>query len=186
VQSLPTPRLHQLLRDAERTAEVKGYRFPRSVRRHYEQLSDFPEGLLVLGDALCSVNPVYGQGMSSAALEARALGDMLSRRAADGGGISGLARPFFAAASALIDTPWSLAKGSDFLYPQTGGRRPRWMALRTRFVDALNALASEDAGVNQTMTEVLHLARPIGALQQGALARRAWTRVITDALRPAR
>ncbi len=186
IASLPTDRLQALLDDAERISDIQGYRFPRSVRRHYDELSDFPERLLVLGDALSSVNPVYGQGMSTAALEAKALGELLRHHASEQRGLAGLARPFFAAASAIIDTPWTLAAGADFLYPQTGGKRPRWMTLRSRFVDAMNMLSAEDAAVNQVMTEVFHLARPIGVLQHGALARRAWARVISVALGRAR
>jgi 2-polyprenyl-6-methoxyphenol hydroxylase-like FAD-dependent oxidoreductase len=153
------------------------------VRRRYEWLRAFPQGLLVLGDAFSSVNPVYGQGMSSAALQALALRRLLRQRVASRHGLHGIAAPFFETAAAVVETPWSLAAASDFLYPQTRGRRPRAMSLRARYVDALNALSGEDPAVNQAMTEVFHLARPLDVLLRGALARRAWLRVLAHALR---
>jgi 2-polyprenyl-6-methoxyphenol hydroxylase-like FAD-dependent oxidoreductase len=182
VQSLPTPKLYKLIRNAERIEDIKAYRFPTSVRRHYDRLAAFPKGLLVIGDALCSVNPVYGQGMSTAALEAKALGALLQERAARGGGLDGLARKFFAVAAGIIDTPWSLAQAADFLHPRTTGRRPPFMALRTRYLDALNALSAEDSAVNHLMTEVFHLAKPVAALSTGRLKRRAAARIVTGYL----
>jgi 2-polyprenyl-6-methoxyphenol hydroxylase-like FAD-dependent oxidoreductase len=76
------PKLYDLIKDAERVADITSYWFPTSVQRHYERLTTFPEGFLVLGDAISSFNPVYGQGMSSAALQVQALQQLLTERGA--------------------------------------------------------------------------------------------------------
>jgi 2-polyprenyl-6-methoxyphenol hydroxylase-like FAD-dependent oxidoreductase len=80
-KALHTPKLYHLIKDAERVSDITYYRFPTSIQRHYERLTTFPEGLVVLGDAISSFNPVYGQGMSSAALQVKALQQLLSERA---------------------------------------------------------------------------------------------------------
>jgi 2-polyprenyl-6-methoxyphenol hydroxylase-like FAD-dependent oxidoreductase len=91
------------------------------VWRHYERLTAFPEGLVVLGDALSSFNPVYGQGMSSAALQVQALQQVLHARGTASQGLDGLAQSFFPKAAAIVSTPWTLAAHQDWAFPQTQG-----------------------------------------------------------------
>ena len=94
-KSLPVPDVYEALRDAEPLGEVVRYGFPAGLRRHYEKLNRFPPGLLVLGDALCSFNPIYGQGMSAASMYADALEACLQERVAVGWGLTDLWRTFF-------------------------------------------------------------------------------------------
>src|SRR6185369_4321496 len=100
------PTVYNAIKDAKRLGDVVRFRFPESTYRHFDRLETFPHGLLVIGDAICRFNPVYGQGMSVAAQEARALGRLLSARATEADPLAGLAGPFFAEAAALIETPW--------------------------------------------------------------------------------
>jgi len=72
---LPSPRLYELIKDAERLTDINVYRYPTSVQRHFENLPAFPDGFLILGDAVASFNPFYGQGMSSQRCKSRRCND---------------------------------------------------------------------------------------------------------------
>jgi 2-polyprenyl-6-methoxyphenol hydroxylase-like FAD-dependent oxidoreductase len=175
-RSLHTPKLYNLIKDAERVTDITHYRFPTSVRRHYERLTTFPEGLVVLGDALSSFNPFYGQGMSSAALQVQALQQLLAERATRARGLDGLALSFFRKAAEIIDTPWILAAGQDFAYPLTQGERPADREERAEYFAAVDALGGEDLAVHRLMVEVLNLVKPLSALDEEPLRSRvlAW------------
>ena len=99
-RSLPKSEIFEVIKDAEPLTSPTPYQFSANLRRHYEELSRFPEGLLVFGDALCSFNPIYGQGMTVACTEALVLRECLAA------GPHGIARRFFQAASKVIDIPW--------------------------------------------------------------------------------
>jgi len=177
-QALPTPKLYDLIKDAERVSEIAQYRFPTSVLRHYEQLTAFPEGYLVLGDAISSFNPVYGQGMSSAALQVKELQGLLTERAAGSDGLEGLALAFFPKAAEVVAAPWTLAANLDFAYPQTKGERPPDARESRQYFGALFGLSGEDMEIYKLVTEVFQLARPISALHEEPLRSRveAWVR----------
>jgi len=108
-KALRTPTIYNAISHARRLDEVARYGFPESVRRHFERLNGFPRGLLPIGDAICRFNPVYGQGMSVAALEACLLKRLLEKSAEAGDPLAELATAFFAEMQALIETPWSVA-----------------------------------------------------------------------------
>jgi hypothetical protein len=116
--SLPTSDIYDIVAHAEPLGDFVRYRYPANLRRRYERLAEFPKGYLVFGDALCSFNPVYGQGMTVAAQEAMLLRECLDVGAAD------LARRFFARAADVIDTPWDIAVGNDFAASEGRGAAP--------------------------------------------------------------
>ena len=175
-KSLHTQRLYEIIKDAQRVSGIFHHRFPTSLQRHYERLAAFPERLLVLGDAISSFNPFYGQGMSSAALQVKALQDLLTERAEDSQGLEGLAPVFFAKAAQVIATPWALAAASDFAYPKTTGERPPNAEESARYFAALDALVGDDVEVHRLVMDVFNLVKPLSTLSEeplrsGVLAR---------------
>jgi 2-polyprenyl-6-methoxyphenol hydroxylase-like FAD-dependent oxidoreductase len=171
-KGLHTPKLYDLIKDAERVADITTYRFPTSLRHHYERLTTIPAGLVVLGDAISSVNPFYGQGMSAAALQVEALQQLLSERAAQGRGLDGLAGDFYPQAAAVVDRPWTLAALRDFAYPRTRGERPTDLEEQAQYFADVDALTAEDIDIQRLVTEVLNLAQPLSALQKEPLRQR--------------
>ena len=123
------------LRCAEPLGDVERYRRPSSRWRRYDKMEHLPVGLLVFGDAICSFNPIYGQGMTVAALEAMALDRCLRR------GSHNLAPRFFRAAAKTVSVAWQLAVGGDLALPEVEGPRPLAVRLTSRYVDRVQAAA---------------------------------------------
>jgi 2-polyprenyl-6-methoxyphenol hydroxylase-like FAD-dependent oxidoreductase len=177
VARLPSPRLGELLNGAERVSDIVRYRFPTSLQRRYDRLERHAVGLLAVGDAVCSFNPIYGQGMSSAALQVGALGRLLGEVAASDLAAEQLAARFYAEAEAVVRTPWTFATSQDLQYPQTVGERSPELQKRAAYVGAVGMLAVEDPEVHGTFVEVAHLARPFSALEAEPLRSRALARL---------
>jgi 2-polyprenyl-6-methoxyphenol hydroxylase-like FAD-dependent oxidoreductase len=171
VKGLRTPTLYDAVREARQLSEIFRFNFPSSVRRHFERLPQFPRGLIPIGDAICRFNPLYGQGMSVAALEALALGQMLERREGTPDPLDGLAPEFFNEIQPLLATPWSVAE-IDFVFPQTRGVRPADFDRRLRYGAGLLQLAAQDPSVHKTMVEVNALLKPGTALREPHIANR--------------
>jgi 2-polyprenyl-6-methoxyphenol hydroxylase-like FAD-dependent oxidoreductase len=162
--TLPVPAVHELVSTATPLSDIRTYRFPANQRQLYERLARFPDGYLVIGDALCSFNPIYGQGMSVAASEAKALEESEPSR------LEGLARRFYARAASIVDIPWQIATGEDLRFPQVEGTRPRGFHIVNRYLDRVHAMASADAAVCRRFFDVLNLLAPPTALMSPAMA----------------
>lgn len=171
-RSLRTPTVYKAIRNAKRSSEITRFGFRASCWRHFERLEKFPRALLPFGDAICRFNPIYGQGMSVAALEADALHGLLRARSTESGGDEILAREFFTEAEKLIDTPWSAAAIPDFIDPRTEGQRPSDFEDSLKFFAALLKLAAEDADVHKLFIEVQSLLKPRSAYRDPELVRR--------------
>lgn len=174
-RSLATPVLAEALAGAEPLSPIRGYRRTENRLRHYERLDRWPDGFVALGDATCTFNPVYGQGMTVSALGAQVLDRCLregrQRRSADE--LRGLSRRFQRRLARANRTPWILATGEDFRWPTTvGGTPDLWTRLAHRCVDLVLESIVSDQQVARTFFGVLHLLKsPISLLQPQLLVR---------------
>jgi 2-polyprenyl-6-methoxyphenol hydroxylase-like FAD-dependent oxidoreductase len=155
------------IREGEPLVEVCRFRYPESRWRRYDKMRRFPDGLVILGDAICSFNPVYGQGMTVAALQAQALGDCLRQ------GTTDLARRYFRAAAQPIRVAWQFAVGGDLSLPEVQGRRPLAVRLSNKYVDRLQAVAETDTDVAEQFFRVIGLNDPPTSLLHPRMLLRA-------------
>jgi 2-polyprenyl-6-methoxyphenol hydroxylase-like FAD-dependent oxidoreductase len=129
------------VRTGEPLGPVVQHRMPCSQWRRYDKMRRLPDGLLACGDAICSFNPIYGQGMTVAALDAMALRDCLRR------GVADLPRRYFRAAAKAIGVAWQTGATSDLAFPQVEGRRTPLMRVTNRLVDSVLTACESDVGV---------------------------------------
>ena len=157
--SLPVPDLYSAIKDAKPVSPIASHRFSSNRRRHYERMQRFPEGLVVLGDALCSFNPIYGQGMTTGALGVRLLDDSLNeQRRLDGSGtLAGFSHRFQRKIATVIDSPWLLTTTEDFRSPRTVGRRAWWTAALCWYTGRIHRLTWSDRFTARRFLEVMHL-----------------------------
>lgn len=180
--SLVDPCIHDAIKDAEPLSPIYGIRRVENRYRHFERLRRRPENFIVLGDAAIAFNPVYGQGMTVAALAAGALNTCLHRwkRKRRDGDLTGLAGYFQTRLSRVLNTPWLLATGEDFRVPEVEGGRPGLSVhLLHRYVDGVMHVATDDRSAHLAVSEVLSLMKPPTALFAPGIVRKVVQRSLS-------
>lgn len=162
-RSLPVNIIYEAIRNAEPVSPIKTHRATQNRLRRYER-AEMPENFLVLGDAVCAFNPVYGQGMTTAALGVMMLDKCLRER---NGSLTGLSRRFQKRLAKVNEAPWLLATGEDYRYPETVGGSPN---LKTRFMhrymDHVVQLATRSVAVRKVLLHAFNMLVPPTALFQ--------------------
>jgi 2-polyprenyl-6-methoxyphenol hydroxylase-like FAD-dependent oxidoreductase len=161
----------RIIKDGEQLSPIAHHRFPASVQRHYEEVTAV-DRFIAIGDALCTFNPIHAQGMSAAARQAALLSQVLSDQLFQPRGKDGIAADFYSRVTELNSTPWNLAAGFDFAFPQTRGERPAGSEERARYFAVLDRLQTEDPDIRRLMMEVFHLVTPLSALLEEPLRSR--------------
>ncbi|WFB06018.1 FAD-dependent monooxygenase [Streptomyces sp. LX-29] len=158
VEQLAPEYLLKVLPRATGVGDIHVMQYPAQVRRRYDSLDRFPEGFLVTGDAMCSVNPIYGSGMTSAATQARVLDEQLR------GGVQGLWRRYFRAATRATAPAWWFATLGDA--PLTGASGPRLpgVSLGAAYLRRLARVAESDAETSAALMRVAGMDRPPASL----------------------
>jgi 2-polyprenyl-6-methoxyphenol hydroxylase-like FAD-dependent oxidoreductase len=164
-RSLPLAELAAVADTAEPLGDAVTYRFPAGRWRHYERCDRLPEGLVVLGDAVCSFDPTFGQGMSSAAMQV----EVLQRELA--AGPTGLGRRVAAGAAGVARSPWLLATGTARRMPGMP-RKPLPERVLDRYLSRLVRVATYDDVVAVAFLRVVNLAAPPPSLLSPRVAAR--------------
>lgn len=171
---LPIPDFQRVIDEHGLVSEdIRHYPFPTVLRRRYEDLERFPDGLLLIGDAIASFNPIYGQGMSVAALEALQLHHTLRSGSNDD-----LALEFFERAEPVVDDAWTLSVGSDFQFSQTTGPKPPGTDLINAYIGRLLRKSRKNGNLAEAFQRVVIMERRPTSLFQ--------PRIMWKVLRPRR
>lgn len=165
-RELPDPTVARLLESARPLDVIERYAFTGSLRRHYESALGLPDGLVAVGDAFCSFNPIYGQGMSVAGLQALALQQALDSDE------RGWQRRYLRAAARAIDGPWRIAAEGDLRFEGAQGRRPLGLGLSHALLARVHRAARHDPQVARAFARVAFLLEsPTSLLRPGLLWR---------------
>lgn len=151
---LGQPHLHALIHDAEFVNEIARFHFKGTRYIRYDQAARLPRGLVALGDALCSFNPVFGQGMSTSLMTAEVLEHMTQHT------LDIDPHAYFQNTAKTLAFPWKTGITEDFRAPQTTGVRPFGLRLNQVLTDLMNARASADTEFYRKYVKVFHMVEP--------------------------
>jgi 2-polyprenyl-6-methoxyphenol hydroxylase-like FAD-dependent oxidoreductase len=176
-RSLDASEIYETVKGSVPIGDAVTFHVPASVRRRYDKLTRFPDGFLVIGDGVCAFNPVYGQGMTVAAMEAVALAEHLDR---------GPVRPiqFFKELKPIVDVPWDISAGGDLAFPGVEGKRTAKVRMGNRYISRLHSAAQRDGRFTKAFFRVAGLVDPPQALMRPSLMFGIW-RTLRGAKTPA-
>jgi 2-polyprenyl-6-methoxyphenol hydroxylase-like FAD-dependent oxidoreductase len=169
--------LHEVVAAAEPLGKASTGGFPGYLRRRYDRVRRFPGRYVVTGDAMCSLNPVYAQGMSVAISGATALGQVLDQH-----GLDHVGPQFFQRTRRTIDAAWAMATGADLGHPAVPGPRPVRWRLMNAYVNRLLRVAHHDPVVAHAFMAVNGMVAP----PQHLMGPRVVSRVLHGGRTPAR
>jgi 2-polyprenyl-6-methoxyphenol hydroxylase-like FAD-dependent oxidoreductase len=165
VSNLKMQTLSQVLSHAQPIDTIRHFGFSANRWHHFEQIR-LPRGVLPLGDALCRFNPSYGQGMASAAMQARLLRAALKSTALAADPIAAAQAAFMGDVQSVIQQPWNMSTGVDLAFPEARGERPENFEENRRFQAKLIRAAVADPVVHRAMIEVGQLLQPLAILRE--------------------
>jgi len=186
VRSLPVSIVYDAISRAEPLTPIKTHRSTQNRMRHYERAKQLPENFLLLGDAVCAFNPVYGQGMTTAALGALTLRKCLLEQ---NGSLNGLSRRFQKRLAKVNETPWMLATSEDYRYDETVGGSPSRMArFMHSYMGHVIELSTRSVVVRNVLLKAFNMLIPPSALFRPRVLFRVLLQMLTPVRhdRPAR
>lgn len=167
-KALPQQHIYEFLQNAKPISDLNTYRIPLQVRNRFDRSKNMPSHLVVLGDAYCRFDPLYGQGMSVAALEAELLGAELTRMKALEE-LSTFHNRFYKKLVKLTQGPWDMAITESFRHPNITGRRPREVKLMQWLTQKIYRASASQQDVYLTLAQVMNLTESSNAFFRPAI-----------------
>jgi 2-polyprenyl-6-methoxyphenol hydroxylase-like FAD-dependent oxidoreductase len=172
-RTLPLPDIHAIVESTSPLDDGCRYHTPVSTRRHIEQVLRVPEGFLLFADSICNFPPVYGQGMSVAALEAQVLDECLAQ------GTTNLFQRFASGITPVVDNAWELSCTGELPLVLPTAELPRKVWFVSQYLHQLHQAAATDRIVATAFTNVVHLNASATSLLKPRIA----SRVLVERLR---
>ncbi|MCA1046731.1 FAD-dependent oxidoreductase [Bacillus toyonensis] len=155
-ENLSIPNVTEFLNKAEGITDIKTYKIPYQVRRRFDLVNNVPEGLLVVGDAQCRFDPVFGQGVSVAAMEAHQLQLLLqSRKHLD----KTFTQQFYKKTADIIETPWDMTTTEISRHPQLKRELTTKQKFQLWYTKQIYRLSASDSDVYIRLVRVMNLIR---------------------------
>jgi 2-polyprenyl-6-methoxyphenol hydroxylase-like FAD-dependent oxidoreductase len=171
LRSDPAPGMREFAERDDALTDVTTFRYPASVRRDYHRCGRLPAGLVALGDAVASFNPLYGQGMTSAAMQAATLSSYLG----SGASLTEPATGYFRRLRSVVDSVWKLSTSADFRLPHVTGDRPAGLRMTLLLNDIYTRATLRDADLHGLFLRVVNLQiRPEQLARPDHLLRALW------------
>lgn len=161
LRSLRTPLIYEAIKDAKPLSPVYGYRHIENSWYHYEKLSKLPEGLIAIGDAVCALNPFYGQGMTVSALSTLTLDKCLREQfQRSPHNLTDLTKRFQSQLAKLVTNPWLMATSEDSRWETTVGRQTDlFTKLMQEYMNRILILSVKDAKIHKRFVEVVQMVK---------------------------
>jgi 2-polyprenyl-6-methoxyphenol hydroxylase-like FAD-dependent oxidoreductase len=148
---LRSPQLFEALRHAKPLTPIVSYRATENRQHHFDRVANWPAGLIVTGDAACAFNPVYGKGMTTAALEAELLDRLLRKH----DNSDNLGETFQRSLPRITRGPWTLATSADLRFRSVEGAQSSPITrLMHRYVDQVLRLGTTSVFARRRFLEV--------------------------------
>lgn len=168
-KKLPRPDIYDSIKNATPLTKTSIYRIPNIVWKRFEKVENLPNGLLLIGDTICRIDPVFAQGMSIAILEALALEKLLKNHH---GELHKVPKDFHTKAAKIISPIWNMVITEDFRYPATTGKKPFGLFIQQWYAKKIFLLSSENKEVYDAFVKVMNLVRPISSLMSPRIIKR--------------
>lgn len=176
-KKLPKLDIYHEIKDAASLSNTSIYRVPHIVWRQFDKVRSLPEGLLLIGDTVCRIDPVFGQGMSIAVLEALTLQKLLQN------GSHNLQKTFHKKVSKIISPIWNMVITEDFRYPETTGKKPAGLSIQQWYAKNIFLLSSQNQDIYNSFINVMNLVRPISILMHPRIIKLVLTKTYTTILK---
>ncbi|WP_415406326.1 hypothetical protein ACLHDG_11230 [Sulfurovum sp. CS9] len=159
-KNLANEKIYNFIKNSISISDFSSFKSPKNKRRYFEKLKNPPQGIIALGDTVTVVNPIYGQGITVIALEAKALQKSLSS------GLKNIEKRYYKNITPVINIAWDVTSGEDFRYPQVIGKRNFKHKMQNIYSKQLFILSGSNQKVWHCFAQVLHFVKhPINIFQ---------------------